>query len=155
LNKVAFGQLSDYTLKKDDMMNNIVGTLQERVADISVKVFSFEPPEKEGESPKQVEDDVNYTHTINNHGTHVKFENPLIGSLELAEQVARWLGNYYANNITYNVDYRGDPRIDSADIMFLENDYLNNLQVDVEKHTLKFNGAYSGTLDLRRALNMI
>ena len=65
------------------------------------------------------------------------------------------MGNYYANNISYNVAYRGDPRLASADIINMENDIVNNLQVEIAEQTLNFDGAFNGTLLLRRALRMV
>lgn len=154
INKITFGQITDYVLKKEDMMESPVGTLEEKVRDVSVRLCTYVESDNPKESPKLVDDNVYYKHTINFAGTSVVFENPLIHTKEHAQQVAEWLGNYYNNNVTYQVSYRGDPRIDGADLIFMENDYLNNLQVDVEKHSLKFNGALSGTLNLRRALKM-
>ena len=38
----------------------------------------------------------------------------------------------------------------------MDSDVLNNLQVEISNHSLKFNGgALSGRLELRRALKMI
>ena len=154
INKISFGNITDYVLKYSDMQDKPSCAFLEKVKDVSVRICSYTPPENANEGPKLVDDKVYYTKTINYQGTSVVFENPLIGDETLAQQVAEWLGNYYNNNVTYQVNYRGDPRIDSADIIFMDNDYLNNLQVSVEKHSLKFNGALSGKLDLHREINM-
>ena len=37
----------------------------------------------------------------------------------------------------------------------MESDVINNLQVEVTNQTLKFNGAFSGTLEMRKALRMV
>lgn len=89
---------------------------------------------------------------INPTGKIEEWDNPLISSSELAELQAEWLGNYFANNIEYDISYRGEPRIDSNDILFLENKYVNNLQIQVYEHTLNFNGALSGNIKARRAV---
>lgn len=154
INKISFGNITDYVLKYSDMQDKPSCSFLEKVKDVSVRICSYTPSEKANEGPKLVDDKVYYTKTINYQGSSVVFENPLIGDETLAKQVAEWLGNYYNNNVTYQVNYRGDPRIDSADIIFMDNDYLNNLQVSVEKHSLKFNGALSGKLDLHREINM-
>lgn len=60
--------------------------------------------------------------------------------------------NYYANNISYEVKYRGDPTLDAADIIYMESAVVNNLQVEVEKNKIEFNGSFSGNVDLRRAM---
>ena len=66
--------------------------------------------------------------------------------------IAEWLGNYYSNNISYDVEYRGDPALDSADIIYMDSDVVNNLQVEVENHRINFNGSLKGSLALRRAM---
>lgn len=155
VNKIALGELTDYRLVRMDMKEEPVGFMEKRVKDVQVKIFSFTPPEEEGQDPQQVEDSVYYVHNINSVGQTVTFENQLIGTQEHAQQVAEWLANYYANNISYEVKYRGDPRLDASDIIFMDSKLLNNLQVEIESLNLKFTGAYLGTLNLRRAINMI
>ena len=155
VNKISLGEITDYRLDSFSMINNPVGVMEKRVKDVQVKVFSFIPPEQEGEDPQQIEDSVFYIHNINSVGQTVTFENQLIGTQEHAQQVAEWLGNYYANNISYQTKYRGDPRLDAADIIYMDNEFLNNLQVEIESLSLNFSGSYSGTLNLRRATNML
>lgn len=156
LQRVSLGTLSDYRLVRQDMLANPIGSLEPKTQSVSVKVFSFTEEERDGViTTKVVDDDVYYTHVIGTVGDAVTFENQLIGDLLHAEEVAEWLANYYANNITYEVNYRGEPRIESLDYLYMDSEILNNLQVEVEKHVLNFNGAFSGTLNLRRAINMI
>ena len=42
--------------------------------------------------------------------------------------------------------------LEAADIIFMESDIVKSLQVEVETHKLNFNGAFSGSLQLRRAM---
>lgn len=153
VNKISFGDLTDYTLKKDDMLEDPVGYREKKTKKVSVKVFTFQN-NSEG-NPEQVDDNVYYSHTINSVGQAVIFENRLISTQEHAQTVAEWLGNYYANNVSYEVNYRGDPRIDASDIIFMESDTVSNLQVEVETNKFTFNGSFGGSLELRRALRMI
>ena len=48
----------------------------------------------------------------------------------------------------YDISYRGDPRVDAHDLFELE---LNRgaTQVRAYSHTLKYNGAWSGTMKVR------
>lgn len=94
-----------------------------------------------------------YSRQIGNVGTIEEWENPLISSDALAELQAEWLGNYFANSIEYDISYRGEPRIDVGDIVFLENRYIDNLQIQIYEHRLSFNGALSGTVKARRAVS--
>lgn len=83
--------------------------------------------------------------TINSVGVVKSWENPLISDDDLAKKLAHWLGNYYENNISYNITYAGEPRIDSGDIVLLENKIANGVNARIYEHELSFNGAFSGT----------
>lgn len=154
LQQISFGRLSEYTLRKEDMLENPIGTVEQKTQSVSVKVFEFETDAQTG-LPKEIDNEEYYTYTVGTIGENITFENQLISTQEQAAEVARWIANYYANNITYEVSYRGEPRIESADYIFMDSDIINNLQVDVESHSLSFSGTLSGTLNLRRAANMV
>lgn len=94
-----------------------------------------------------------YSKAINSTGTIEEWDNPLISSEELASLQADWLGNYFANNIEYDINYRGEPRLDTGDIVFLENKCVEGLQIQLYEHKLNFNGALSGTAKARRAVS--
>lgn len=153
VNKVSFGDLSDYTLKKQDMLEDPIGYKEAQSKAVSVRIFTFENDEKG--NPKAKDDSVYYTQNLANVGNTVTFENQLISTQEHAQEVAEWLGNYYKNNISYNVKYRGEPRLNAADIIYMDSDVVNNLQVEIEEHTFTFNGSFGGTLELRHALRMM
>lgn len=91
--------------------------------------------------------------TINTTGTIEQWSNPLISEADLAELQADWLGNYFANNIEYEISYRGEPRLDAGDIVFLENNYVSNLQIQLYERKLNFNGSLSGSVKARRAVS--
>lgn len=149
IDSISFGNLSDYTLSKNSMVENPYGYSDKKVKDIYVKIFEFE--EKDGE-PKKVENNVYFVKNIGNTGDIKYCENQLISNEEHAKIVAEWIGNYYSNRISYDVSYRGDPVLCAPDIIYMESDVTKNLQVEVEKHTLNFNGAFSGSLNMRKAL---
>lgn len=86
-------------------------------------------------------------------GKAEQWENPLISTEEHAELVGEWIGNYFANNIEYDISYRGEPRLDAGDIVFLENKYIDGLQIQIYEHRLQFNGALSGTIKANRAMS--
>ncbi len=150
IDRISFGDLSDYTLTTDAMMESPYGYAEKKTKDVLVKIFTFENDEK-GE-PKEVEDSVYLKRNVNNAGEVKYCENQLISTEAHARMIAEWLGNYYANNISYDVEYRGDPILDAADIIYMESAIVDNLQVEVEKNKLSFNGAFSGNLELRRAM---
>ena len=63
------------------------------------------------------------------------------------------MGDYLKADREYDLEYRGDPRIDTNDLVFLENKYVPDLLVRVYDHTLKFNGALAGTIKARRDMS--
>lgn len=75
------------------------------------------------------------------------------GSITWMDGCVCRLGNYFANNIEYDIGYRGEPRLDAGDILFLENQYVENLQIQMYEHKLSYNGALSGTVKARRAVS--
>lgn len=92
-----------------------------------------------------------YTNQINSTGTTETWENPLISTATQADLVAEWLGDYFYNNATYDIQYRGEPRLDASDYAFMDNDYVPKMMVQITSHTLNFNGALSGTVEARLA----
>lgn len=89
---------------------------------------------------------------VDTTGKTERWENPLISTDEHAALLGEWLANYFANNIEYEIDYRGEPRLDAGDIVFLENKYVDNLQIQIYEHQLQFNGALSGSIKANRAM---
>lgn len=89
---------------------------------------------------------------VNPTGVIEQWDNPLISTLELADLQAEWLGNYFANNIEYDISYRGEPRLDAGDLMFLERRNMSDTQIQIYEHSLSFNGALSGTVKARKAV---
>ena len=76
----------------------------------------------------------------------------MISGDDLAALQAEWLGNYYANNIEYEISYRGEPRLDIGDIVFLESKSVENLQIQLYEHKLDFGTGLSGSIKARRAV---
>ncbi len=94
------------------------------------------------------------TQTLNTTGSTATWANPLISALNHAKDVAEWIGSYLQADREYDISYRGDPRIDSNDIVFMENDYINEMQIRISEHTLNFNGTLSGTMKARRVVDV-
>ena len=94
-----------------------------------------------------------FSKTINTTGTIEQWENPLISGDGLAALQAEWLGNYYANNIEYEINYRGEPRLDIGDIVFLESKSVDNLQIQLYEHKLDFGTGLAGSIKARRAVS--
>lgn len=153
VNKVSFGALSDYLLTKRSMMENPIGFKERRTKSVRVRVFTFANDE-EG-NPQEVEDSVYVEQIVHAVGDIKTLQNPLVSTTEHATLLAEWLGNYYGNNISYDVQYRGEPRVVGGDTIHMESDKKSNLQVDVVSNNITFNGAFKGEFELRRALKMM
>lgn len=95
------------------------------------------------------------TRQLNPTGTVEAWENPLVSTSEHAADLAEWVGDYLRADREYDLTYRGEPRIDANDIAFLENKYVLNLLLRIYEHTLKFNGALSGTIKARRDMSNV
>lgn len=96
-----------------------------------------------------------YTKAINPTGTIESWENPLISSAVHAADIADWVAEYLAADREYDLAYRGDPRIDANDLLYLENKYTDNLMVRAYSHSLNFNGgALSGSIKARRVADV-
>lgn len=95
------------------------------------------------------------TRQLNPTGTVETWENPLVSTSKHATDLAEWVGDYLRSDREYNLEYRGEPRIDANDIAFLENKYVPDLLLRIYEHTLKFNGALSGTIKARRDMSNV
>lgn len=151
INKFSFGEATDYNLTYDLMYEKPYGYTEMRVKDIRVKIYTYETDPSTG-NVTEVNDEVYYTHQINPTGITKTVNNPLIHTTAHAQLVAEWLANYYVNNVSYSVNYRGEPRMQAGDVIHMQSDFKNNLQVEVQTNKLTFNGAWKGDLELRRAL---
>lgn len=90
------------------------------------------------------------TVSLNEKGKTVKWENPMISDMSMALSLANWLGDYYKSAIEYEYDYRGNPEIDANDIIYQENEFHDDMKVNVYRTTLNFKQAFSGSITARR-----
>lgn len=155
ISKWSLGDYSDFVITNDDMkVEPLNGARDSITKQLKIKIFKYEEKiDSEGNvTYAQVDDDVWYTLNLNPIGECLEIENPLITTQEMAETLAEWLGQYYKNNVSYSVEYRGDPRLNAGDIIHVESAKRNSLQVVVESNNVSFNGAFSGSVVMRKAL---
>lgn len=153
VNKFSFGALSDYILTERSMMKYPVGYKEERVKAVRAKIYTFENDNKG--KPQEVKDEVYVDKIVSGVGVVKILSNPLVSTQEHAELLAEWMGNYYANNIYYTVDYRGEPRVKPTEVIHMESDKKNNIQVEVGKNEISFDGTLSGSFELRKAVKLV
>lgn len=92
-----------------------------------------------------------YSQPVHNRGTEKEWKNPLISFDDHCQEVAKWLADYFASGIEYELDYRGEPAIDCGDIIGQENKYDPDLKTVVEQSQITFkSGLLGGGLRTRR-----
>lgn len=90
--------------------------------------------------------------TLRTRGATVKWENPLISDMTMAADLAEWLADYYSAGVEYEYDTRGNPEIDADDVVYQENEFIDNMKVNIYRHTIGFNQAFSGHVVARRVI---
>lgn len=92
-----------------------------------------------------------YSQPVHNRGTEKEWKNPLISFDDHCQEVAKWLADYFASGIEYELDYRGEPAIDCGDVIGQENKYDPDLKTIVEQSQITFkSGVLGGGLKTRR-----
>ena len=211
LNNFSFGDITDFTMTRNDMTSSPKAIKQELVKEVIVPCFSYQQNEAEesliGEEITVAEGDVqmffigepaygfravldglgdnvtieewgNYyvklrfnvsgtfklevfghrykivekyaVKSLNYRGKTIKWENPLVSDMEMAADLAEWLGDYYSNNIEYEYNTRGNPEIDANDIVYQENEFHEGMKVNIYRQTLNFNRSFSGKVTAHR-----
>jgi hypothetical protein len=96
--------------------------------------------------------DSEYVVTYNEHGSEITWNNPLVSTEMLANDLESWLAEYFLGDVEYNISWRGDPRIDAGDLMYLELKNRQTALIKAYENTLKFNGAWSTNTKARKAV---
>lgn len=90
------------------------------------------------------------TVSLNARGKTVKWKNPLISNITMANELAAWLADYYTAGIEYEYDTRGNPELNANDIVYQENEFHDGMRVNIYRHTVNFKQAFSGRVTARR-----
>lgn len=211
LNNFSFGDITDFTMTRNDMTSSPKAIKQELIKELIVPCYSYQNGTQEDnlvgeevevtagnvqtffigepsygfraaledtEGGVTIEDWGNYYVTVrfsvtgkyrleiygyrykiveryavkslNNRGKTIKWENPLISDMGMANDLAEWLGDYYASGIEYEYNTRGNPEIDVNDIVYQENEFHSDMKVNIYRQTLNFNQSFSGKVTARR-----
>ena len=93
------------------------------------------------------------THRYNSNGAKtVNWNNPLVDSTEVASLLDDWLANYYLWAVDYSISWRGDPSVDAGDLFNLIKTNSSTAKIKAYQNELTFNGAWSGKLSARKAV---
>lgn len=94
---------------------------------------------------------VNVARAVHEKGTDKYFSNDLVDDVGQAKLLARWLGDYVFENKQYEFDWRGDPCVDSNDIVYIQNRYNDRMPFRIMNNEITYNqNAYSGKIKGRR-----
>lgn len=88
--------------------------------------------------------------SLHARGKTIKWENPLVSDMTMATDLSEWLADYYTAGIEYEYDTRGNPEIDTTDIVYQENEFYEGMKVNIYRHTVRFKQAFSGRVTARR-----
>lgn len=87
----------------------------------------------------------------NDDGEIKTWNNPLVSTVEHAEDLEKWISDYMLGDVEYDIDWRGDPAVDANDLFQLETKvgmkYIRNYE-----NSLSFNGAFSGKMKARKVV---
>lgn len=90
------------------------------------------------------------TKKLNLRGKTIRWKNPMISNMKMANELVNWLADYYKSGIEYEYDSRGNPELDVNDIIYQENEFRDNMKVNVYRYSLKFSQSLSGKVTARR-----
>lgn len=92
---------------------------------------------------------VMHTYNYNVNGEDDNEANPLITSKEMADALAEHVATYLQLRNTYSSQYRGEPAIETGDIIGVETEFESESYGLILTNSLKFNGSWSGTLTVK------
>lgn len=86
------------------------------------------------------------------YGEEKTWKNPLISTVEHAKDLEEWLAAYFLGDVSYNVKWRGDPRTDANDLLYLELKNRETALIRAYEKQISFSGAWQETIKARKAV---
>lgn len=90
-----------------------------------------------------------YTYSVGLDGETDAEDNPLITSDTMANALAAHVAGYLIYRSTYDVEYRGNPELETGDLIAMETRYNDSIDALVLTDAITFNGALSGTIKVK------
>lgn len=85
-------------------------------------------------------------------GEEKTWNNPLISDTQTALLLEDWLADYYLGDLEYELEWRGDPRVDANDLMYLDS-VVGIVPIRVYQNTLSFsNAGWRGSMKARKVV---
>ncbi len=82
-------------------------------------------------------------------GNSFKIDNPLINSLEHAQEVAEWIISEYNLRALYNINWRQNPCLECGDIVLVEDSFDAKKLSRITKHEFEYAGYLSGKTETK------
>lgn len=95
------------------------------------------------------EGSVVYTYNFNSSGEDDVEENKLITNKTMADAHAQHIGEYLSMRNTYDASYRGNPEVETGDVISVQTAYENVVYGLVLVDGIDFNGSLSGKLKIK------
>ena len=90
-----------------------------------------------------------YSVQHNDNGSDIEWDNPLISTVEQAQDMEEWLSSYYLGRVEYQFDWRGDPRTDANDLFYFQTKDGKTRTIRAYENDISFDGAWSGKIKAR------
>lgn len=82
-------------------------------------------------------------------GSSFKIDNPLINTIELAADVAKWIISEYNLRALYNINWRQNPALECGDIVLVEDSFNAKKQSRIIKQEFEYQGYLSGKTETK------
>lgn len=90
-----------------------------------------------------------YSVQHNDNGSDIEWDNPLISTVEQAQDMEEWLSSYYLGRVEYQFAWRGDPRTDANDLFYFQTKDGKTRTIRAYENDISFDGAWSGKIKAR------
>lgn len=97
-------------------------------------------------------DEKNLVESYNRNGVMKIWKNPLISTVEQAKDLEEWVASYFLGDVDYQISWRGDPRVDSNDLFYLELKDRDKTLIRSYQNQLTYNGAWNANMKARKVM---
>lgn len=82
-------------------------------------------------------------------GSALKCDNPLINTVEHAQEIAEWIISEYNLRALYNINWRQNPCLECGDIVLVEDSFQAKKQSRITKQEFEYTGYLSGRTETK------
>lgn len=97
----------------------------------------------------QVKEEVTFYNEGIKEGSSFKIDNPLINTVEHAQEVAEWIIEEYNLRVIYNINWRQNPCLECGDIVLVEDSFNAKKQSRIIKQEFEYQGYLSGKTETK------